>query len=305
MQHENMYAGIVDRVLDHAIPTEACTTLYATDETVVYKLEMPEPLVIRVSSSESVVQQDILDAIAAEDGLTAKILFSDCRDIEDEMRAIQVMTFLPGAPLDRYPSASKSSAIIRAVHTLHTRLRSVSDQFRQREIPHLLPITQGLIEVSEEGPMKDEALKLVANPRFCTLMAENDPCLIYGDPWPLNLLIEPMGDGYRVRIADIDPLLFGPAILQPAMLFSACFVVVSLLYPDSQEDPATLDALIAAWPDPIDRQDILLMMRVYPILLSLQKAYQFKQQPSADSKSLDVNLSLLKRCLDRITAWAK
>lgn len=141
---------------------------------------------------------------------------------------------------------------------------------------------------------------LLADERFVQLLASEDRCLLYGDPWPSNLLVEREADLLRVRVVDVDPIFIGPAILQPALLFSACFVASSILFENEGGAP-DLDALIRAWPEEIDRDDTVKMMRVYPILLSLVK---LAESEGKNAELLDANLRLLEQCLEVVDTYA-
>ena len=142
------------------------------------------------------------------------------------------------------------------------------------------------------------------NKRFSALLANGDSCLLYGDPWPANFLIDRSVHPPKIRIVDIDPLFFGPAILQPALLFSACFVASSLLFPSEDTEVPDLDSLIGAWPEHLNREDLLTMMGVFPVVLSLFKRAEHAGDSSAYPESLRASLRLLERCLAVIDGYA-
>ena len=277
--------------------------MYDSEHTIVYKTKGPEPYVIRVSSEgreEHSIKTEILRAIGDLEGLTTRILHTETREVGGRVRIVDVMTYLPGKPLDHYPSRLEAQGIVEAIYALRIALHSISPQFSEREVPRLEDILAGLIAFSEQSSMKSRAGALVESERFSSLLAAGDPCLIYGDPWPSNLLIDHETQPPQVRIVDIDPVFFGPAILQPAVLFSACFVASSLLFPTEGSEILDLDALIGLWPEDIDHQDTLLMMRAFPVLLSLFKVAESKRDPNSRPESLQASLALLERCFAAI-----
>jgi len=301
------FAELIDEVLNQDPASKAAVVLYETEHTTVHKTSSREPYVIRVSSQDpeqASQQMEILRRIGDLEGRTTAILHRETREIRGQVRSVSVMTYLSGRPLDHYPSAAEAQGIIEAIYALHLRLRAISPWLAERGTPQLRDILKGLIAASEPSPMKSRAMALMQDDRFSALLETANPCPIYGDPWPSNFLIDDETQPPCVRIVDIDPVFFGPPILQPAVLFSACFVASSLLYPTGGSSSPDLDALIAAWPEPLDRQDILRMMRVFPILLSLFKAAGSARTPDENPQLLRANLNLLERCLAVIDAYA-
>ena len=306
MKKASEFVSLIDAVLNQDSAGDSITALYESADTTVYKTSGPEPYVVRVSSQrpgEGSDHTEILRRIGDLEGLTAGILHTETREVRGQVRTVDVMTYLPGKALDHYPSLLEARGIVEAVYALHRRLRSISPQFAECGVPRLEDILRGLIAVSEQGPMKSRATTLMESERFFALLAAGDPCLIYGDPWPSNFLIDHETQPSRVRIVDIDPVFFGPAILQPAVLFSACFVTSSLLFPTEDSEILGLEALVSFWPDEIDRQDTVMMMRVFPILLSLFKVAESRGNPSSDPQSLRANLDLLEKCLAAVDGY--
>jgi len=305
MREEADFALLIDAVCSPDSAEDSAVTLYESDATIVYKTSGPEPYVVRLSfqqPEDRAGQVKLLQTIGDLGGLTAAILHSESREIDGRTCAIDVMTYLPGAPLQRYPSRSEAQAIIDAVYRLHRRLRSFSLDAAALGIPSLEEILRGLIASSEPSPMRSRATRLMENKRFSALLANGDSCLLYGDPWPSNFLIDRALQVPQVRIVDIDPLFFGPSILQPALLFSACFVASSLLFPSEDAEVPDLDALIRAWPEHLNREDLLLMMRVFPVVLSLFKRAEHTGS-STYPESLQASLRLQERCLAIIDGY--
>ena len=303
MKAASDFTRLIDSVLHKDSAGDSIATLYESEHTTVYKTGGPEPRVVRVSPQRppgSSSHTEILRRIGDLEGLTAKILHTETREVGGRVRAVDVMTYLPGRPLDHYPSRLEAQGIVEAIYALHVRLRSISPSFAGRGIPRLEDILRNLVAASERSSMKSRATTLIESKRFSALLTAEDPCLIYGDPWPSNFLIDHEPRGLRVRIVDIDPVFFGPAILQPAVLFSACFVASSLLFPTDDSEGLDLGALVRSWPEELNREDTLMMMRVFPILLSLFKVAESKSDPSGSPQSLRANLDLLERCLAAI-----
>jgi Ser/Thr protein kinase RdoA (MazF antagonist) len=301
------FVALIDEVLDRR-STSIAETLLESEHTTVYKTSGQAPYVVRVSSQvpeQESQQMEMLQRIGDLDGRTTAILYTETREIRDQVRAVSVMTYLPGRPLDHYPSPAETHGILKAIHALHARLRAISPWLAERGTPRLEDILAGLIAVSEPSPMTSHATALIENDRFSALLTTADACPIYGDPWPSNFLIDDQMPIPRVRIVDIDPVFFGPPVLQPAVLFAACFVASSLLYPTEGSKMPDLDALIGAWPEPLDRHDVLMMMRVFPVLLSLFKVTESKRNPSGNPQLLRANLDLLERCLAVIDTYGE
>ncbi|MCK5245288.1 hypothetical protein KAR02_00205 [Candidatus Bipolaricaulota bacterium] len=301
MTHKPIDADAVIEAVFVPNPKLPCTELYNMNQTKVYKVETPEPLVVRVviaAQGSGALQLEILEAI--DDDVTARILHCETRQIGDVPAAIQIQTYLPGVPLDCYPSIDAAHAIAGATHTLHNRLCAVSDEFRSMGIPTLGEISEGLLAIVDECPMKEAARQLFGNTRYQELVANETQYLTYGDPWPQNFLFDSLAGNLKVSIADVDPVIFGPKILPPAMLFSAYFVISFLQHASTSVKVLNLDELIGYWPEPINRQDVLLMMQVYPILLTLQKKMMFCGTSQDDLATHQANLALLARCLEAV-----
>ena len=305
MREAPNYARLIDAICSPDPAEGSAVALYNSGSTIVYKTGGPEPYVVRLSfqrPEERAGQVKLLQAIGDLGGLTAAILHSESREIAGRPCAIDVMTYLPGTPLQQSPSRLEAQAIIDVVYRLHKRLRSISPDAAAHGIPNLEEILRGLIASSEPSPMRARAMRLMENERFSALLADGDSCLLYGDPWPSNFLIDRALQVPQVRIVDIDPLFFGPSILQPALLFSACFVASSLLFPSEDAEVPDLDALIRAWPEHLNREDLLLMMRVFPVVLSLFKRAEHTGS-STYPESLQASLRLQERCLAIIDGY--
>lgn len=300
------WTGVINAVLNHGSADPSVALLHESENTRVYKILEPRPYAVRISpqrSEEQSVRLEMLEAVGDLDGLVARILHSETREIHGVMHAIDVMTYVPGKALDHYPSCTESKEIVSAVYALHRRLQHISAYAVERGIPGLEDILRGLMAASEPSSMKCRAATLIESEDFSQLLATSEPCLIYGDPWPSNFLISHESHGPRVRMVDIEPLFLGPAILQPAVLFSACFVMSSLLFSAEDSEMMTLDTLFDLWPEKINPQVMRMSMRVFPIILSLFKVAESKSDPRGNSQTLAANLELLERCLAVIDAY--
>lgn len=299
MSHGRLNYNAVIQAVVSPDPQMPCEELYHQNHTKVCKVEASPPVVVRIvsrSQEDDALRANILEAVAND--VTARILHHETRDINNVPVAIQIQTYLPGEPLDHYPHPNEAQAIGKATHTLHSRLCSISSRFSDKGIPDLKDITMGLVAAADESPMRESACRLLENPRFQELIHEEPRYLTYGDPWPDNFLIDESHGDIQVHIADIDPILYAPKVLQPAMLFSAHFIISFLRYASKDDRLLDVDKLIAIWPEPLDWSDVLLMMQVYPILLGLQKTLSFSGTSAPERAVLDANLTLLRRCLD-------
>ena len=302
MERRANFTKIIDRVIDPDPRDDSLAMIYSKSNTTVTKVEDGEAYAVRVSPvapPDHSIRMRILQDVGSLNGAVAVILHSEERAIGEQQGTIDVMPFLPGEPLDRLPSTNETLGIIRTMHALHRGLKTASPSFLDSGLPCLTDVLHGLLAASAPGKMKSRAEMLLADERFMQLLASEDRCLLYGDPWPSNFLIEPETDPIRVRIIDVDPIFIGPAILQPALLFSACFVAAHVLFSSEGSRP-NLDALIDSWPEEIDRNDTIRMMRVYPILLSLVK---LAEGAGTNPELLEANLRLLERCLEVVDTY--
>ena len=302
MERTVHYTKIIDRVVDPS-PTDAPhEVIYTKAHTTVARVEDGETYAVRVSPlapPDHSIRMRILQDVGSLSGRIATILHSEERTIGGRPCTVDIMPFLPGETLTRFPSAAETHAIIDTLHALHQGLRTASPGFMESGLPCLSDVLHGLLAASEAGTMRSRAEALLEDERFMHLLSSEDQCLLYGDPWPSNFLVEQGEDAIAVRVVDIDPIFIGPAILQPALLFSATFVASSILFGDGAERP-DLDALLRAWPEEIDRDDTVKMMRVYPILLSLVKLAESR---GGNRALLDANLQLLERCLEVVDSY--
>ena len=277
-----------------------CTELYIAGHTRVYRVDTPEPRIVRIapgSKDHYRFQAELLEAIADKDNMTVRILHWEMREIENQICGIQIQTYLPGTPLDHYPSPAESLAIVEASYVLHQRLCAVSSMLGSKGIPNIAQTSKNLLASAVDSPMKEAGDKLLKDPRYNELITEGEECLTYCDFWPQNLLLEHTSDGVKVRIVDIDPLILGPKILQPAMLLSSYFLIMSALYAPDASHVFDLDELLGYWPESLNRQDVLLLMQVFPIMLGLHKTHQFTQDSGITPEAYQSSMGLLMRCL--------
>ena len=134
-----------------------------------------------------------------------------------------------------------------------------------------------MLPMVADCPIKTAAEKLVNHPRYTELVSQPEQCLIYGDMWYKNILLEHTGDETTVRFIDIDPIVLGPAALQPAILFASYFLFSTFVLKPQTPDTFNLDDLLSCWPEPLNREDILLLMQVFPVGLGLMKTFQLSQ----------------------------
>jgi len=305
MDEVGQFSRIIHRVMNQGQTNDSLTLIHHTNQTTVYKVEDLQTYAVRISVAASPAQSTqlaILQEIGSVDGIIATILHTEKRLIDGRPCTIDIMPFLPGAALRRYPSSAETQAIVKTMESLHQALYRATPRFQDSPIPRLADVFQGLLATSRPGLMRSRAESLLADKRFMHLLDDEDQCLVYGDPWPANLLLTHDGSSVSASIVDVDPILIGPRMLQPALLFSAYFVASSVLFENSESRP-DLDSLIQLWPEQVSREDIVELMRVYPILLSLVKSAESERTVHSEANALDANLQLLRDCLALIDTY--
>ena len=150
-------------------PQLPCTELYKAGSTKVYRVDTPEPLVVRIGSGEQdyyEFQAQLLAAIADDDDITARVLHWEMREIDNQVCGIQIQTYLPGAPLDHYPYPVESRAIVKATFALHERLCAVSRRFGSKGIPTIAEVSKNLLAMVDDCPMKEAGGRLLGDERY-------------------------------------------------------------------------------------------------------------------------------------------
>jgi len=298
------YSKVINAVFNPN-PKIPCTELYKGPGSEVYRVDTPEPLVVRVANGDRdhfKFQANLMEVIGADDEITPRILHWEMRETAKHRHGIQVQSYLPGSPLDHYPNLVESKAIIKAVFTVHQRLCDASNKFGPETCATADEVLKSYFSKVDDCPIKAVASKLILHKRYNELFASGEQCLSHFDLWPKNLLIEKEGGIIKVRIVDFDTT-FGPRILQPAILFSSCFLVSSLMYRSKYLTLSELDRLIECWPETLDRLDLLLMMQVFPIVIGLKAEYTFGRFPEYTQERHNSNIRLLMGCLSNILKW--
>jgi len=258
------------------------TILYDKGNTKVYRIDTPNPIIIRVAegdTSSHQFQAALLEELAAQDELTARILYWEIREIGDKPYGIQVQTYIPGKPLGHYPNKEQSKAIVGAIYNLHKRLCIASSRLGISSIPDIHKTVQQLYSLVDNCPIKAAATKLLEQKRYLELISQTEQCIIHGDLWYKNIHIEQTQNEIDVRLVDIDPLILGPKILQPAILFSSYFLLTALTIDPNAQEIFDLDGLLSYWPEPLNKKDVLLMMQLFPVGVGLLKEIRFSQDP--------------------------
>jgi hypothetical protein len=298
------YSKVINAVFNPNLQMP-CAELYKGPGSEVYRVDTPEPLVVRVAHVDKdhfMFQAELMEAIGANDEITPRILYWEMKETARNSHGIQVQSYLPGAQLDHYPSLKESKAIVKAVYTIHQRLCDVSHKFRPKTSATADEVLKRYFSKVYDCPIKAGAKKLVLHKRYNELFASEKQYLSHFDLWPKNLLIEREGDVIKVRIIDFDTI-FGPKILQPAILFSSCFLVSSLMFRSEYLPISEMDRVIEYWPEPFDRLDLLMMMQIFPIVIGLKAEYTFKRFPEYTQERHNSNIRLLMGCLNNIWEW--
>ena len=298
------YSKVIDAVLNPN-PQMPCTELYKGLGSEVYRVDTPTPLVVRVSNGDKdhfKFQAELMEAIAANDEITPRIHFWKMNERSNPMRGIQVQSYLSGVQLDHYPSPKESRAIVKSVHKIHQRLCGVSDTFRWSICANVDEVLRNHLSKVGDCPVKEAANQLLHHKRYKELITTRHQYLSHFDLWPKNLLIETKKALIKVRIIDFDTF-FGPKLLQPAVLFASCFLVSSLMYRSAYLPLSDLEEVIEYWPEPLDRQDLLLMMQLFPIVVGLKAEYAFGRFPEYTQEHHNSNIHLIMGCLNNILKW--
>ena len=296
------YKAIIDSVLqgDVSFPH---VLIYEFNKTKVYRIDLPTPLVMRIAEGETASQDyraSLQAELAAEDGLTSKILYWETREINDQPYGIQIQTFIPGEPIDHFPDEEESKAVVQAVYTLHQRLSRAAEKIGTNSAPRFHELIKQIVPMVKDCPVKEAAVKLLDNGRYLELMSQPEQTLIYGDLWYKNLLMEKNGSESIVRFVDIDPLVLGPAILQPGILFSSYFLFARLSFEPKTLNSFDLGKYLSLWPEPLNEFDILLMMLVFPVGLGLRKELQLSQAEDLDSYVRQSTMSPFEQSIEFI-----
>ena len=278
------YKRIINSVLqeDTSLPP---VLIYEHEKTKVYRIDLPTPLILRILEGDTSSQEyraALQSELAADDDLTSKILYWETREINKQPHGIQIQTFIPGEPIDQFPNKDESQAVVRAVYTLHQRLSQATERIGTNSAANIHALINQIMPAVRDCPIKTAAAKLLAQPRYHELISQPEQTLIYGDLWYKNLLLERNGSETVVRFVDIDPLVLGPAILQPAILFSSYFLFTKLLFEPNAMDTFNLGKYLSFWPESLNEFDMFLMMLVFPVGLGLLKEFQISQNGDLD-----------------------
>src|SRR5512141_638924 len=96
------YKRIVDAVFQDD-PTLPSILIYDNGKTRVYQISTPDPLIVRVlkgDTSSYQFQADLLEEVAAQDNLTARILHWETKENKNQVYGVQVQTYVPGKPVE-------------------------------------------------------------------------------------------------------------------------------------------------------------------------------------------------------------
>ncbi len=299
------YKAIIDSVLqgDVSFPH---VLIYEFNKTKVYRIDLPTPIVMRIAEGETSSQDyraSLQAELAADDGLTSKILHWETREINNQPCGIQIQTFIPGKPIDHFPNEKESKAVVQAVYTLHQRLSWAVDKIGANSAPPFHELIKQIVPMVEDCPVKETAEKLLNDSRYLELMSQPEQTLIYGDLWYKNLLMEKNGSEDVVRFVDIDPLVLGPAILQPGILFSSYFLLTKLLLEPKTLNSFDLGKYLSLWLEPLNEYDILLMMLVFPVGLGLRKELQLSQTEDLDPSVRQSTMKPFEQSIEFLNAY--
>jgi len=320
------YSKVIDAVFNPD-PQMPCTELHKGLGTEVYRIDTSTPLVVRFAHGDEghfKFQAELMEAIAANDEITPRILYWELNETTKPLNGIQVQSYLPGVQLDHYPSSKESKAIVKSVYTIHQRLCDVSGKFGPDTCSTLYDVlTQSLpyswtctwptyatvddviksyFSKIDDCSIKAAANNLLQHKRYNELFVSEQQYLVHFDLWPKNLLIQKDGEVIHARIIDFDTIL-GPKSLQPAILFTSCFLISSLMFKSEYLSLSELEKVIDYWPESLDRQDLYLMMQIFPILIGLKAECTYGRFPEYTQEHHNSNIRLLMGCLNNIRKW--
>lgn len=277
--------------------------IYHFGRTRVYQINVPEALVVRIiedDSSSYQFQVALLDEAAGQDELTTRILYWETRVTSNGALGVQVQTFIPGEAVKSYPEYWQTKAVIQAVYNLQERLCTASNKMETGFIPNIDDIIKQRYAQVDDCPIKTSAGKLLEHERYIKLVSQPGQCLIHGDLWYRNIHLDGSGNKMKARFIDFEPIITGPAILQPATLFSSYFLLSAVLFEPDGMNSFNLDELLSFWPAPLTKDDVLVMMSVFPVALGLLKQYRFSRAENADREMHRVDMEPLEKCVQVI-----
>jgi hypothetical protein len=261
-----------------------------------------------------------MEAISANDEITPRILYWEINKTNKRLNGIQVQSYLPGIQLNHYPNSKESKAIVKSVYTIHQRLCDVSIKFGPdtfsninevliQTLPYSWPtcatvddVIKSYFSEIDDCSIKSAASNLLQHKRYNELFVSEQQYLVHFDLWPKNLLIQKDGEVFHTRIIDFDTI-FGPKSLQPAILFTSCFLISSLMFKSEYLSLTELEKVIEYWPESLDKQDLYLMMQIFPIVIGLKAECTYGRFPEYTQEHHKSNIRLLMGCLNNIRKW--
>jgi hypothetical protein len=278
-----------------------CTEIFQGTSTSIYRIDTPEPLIVRIYSGSGgpdggspeyyEFQSQLLDSIATPENVTPRILYWEMREIDGKLCGVEVQTYLRGDKIDHYPTAEESRAIADTVYGIHKRLYAISSGYTDT-IDTFDEAIRSLVSEIADCLIKSAANRLLENPRYNDLLRE-EQCLIDVDMWQENLLFDQSANGPKVRKLDLT-LFYAPRILQPACLYSSFYLM-------SFPGRFHLDEIISYWPEPLDRQDLLLMMQPFLVGIGALKEFQLATEQVLDPSAYRGTIELCLKCLDLLS----
>jgi hypothetical protein len=262
----------------------------------VYRIEAQQPFIVKINpgfdDQKDPFYAQLSESIATSEQVTPRIVYWEKRDIDGNTCGIQVYPYLEGKTLDRIPTHEESAAIGETIYGLHQRLCKATSQF-ERVMPSVDRILQFHLDRLGDCPIRERVHRFLENSRYEELMDQEEQYLIAFDLNPSNVLLDYRTDGLRVRTVDLIPL-YGPAVLQPASLFSAFFMVY-------HGEAFNLDDVIGYWPEALNKQDILLMMQPWFLIVGAEKEYLLANHIAPDPDHLRNWIDTLVRYTDIVS----
>ncbi len=272
-QLENPWSSMAVERLDLAKTSEAYA-IGTTGQTYVMK---------RIRGANGVdlaFQHAVSNHVARDSVLLSRVLFHGIR----QERAIQVLNYFVGVHNRSELTDPQRINLLTAVHELGCRLKTVPDSLRELYDHSLKQKVEACVSILDGLPRK-VGQRLMASHRYKYLTASVPQVLVHYDLHRSNVLFTQSDD---VKILDLGDMIYSPADFLPASLFMSFFLL-------QDQDKFKLDELISEWPQPIDKQDIVLLMRARAII-----GLSFFQQAISGETPRQDDVNLYKKYLKAI-----
>jgi thiamine kinase-like enzyme len=262
------YEELINEALDFSKNKKA-TLLFKDATSFLIKIEHKKAYVIKGSQKGFSVaerQRKISSKLLDEKYNLGQIIYIVRRDIDSVIYTIEVQEFVAGKPISLDLNRVEELNVISAVFHLHSRLSQINTLPYERQLITVNEFFPKVVKHGKDSKFKKYGMLLLNDSYFLELMNQESQCIIYGDVWYKNILIDEKG---KIGFIDLDPLLIGPPELQFSLLLSSFFIYIYL-----QKDNIknfSLKRLVNLWPAHIEIEKVKSLLYVYPVLLGIMK----------------------------------